>query len=68
MKATLAPGPVTVHAECVKVEGRRISFDVKAHDGVESIGEGRHQRYVVHWDKFNERLHAKMVTVDAHGA
>ena len=66
--ATPAGLPVTVHAECVKVEGRRISFDVKAHDGVESIGEGRHQRYVVHWDKFNERLRAKMMIVDAHDA
>jgi fluoroacetyl-CoA thioesterase len=58
--AATPPGlAVTVDAECVKVEGRRISFNVKAHDGIDSIGEGRHQRFVVAWDQFNERLQAK---------
>jgi fluoroacetyl-CoA thioesterase len=62
--ATPAGLDVTVDAECVNVEGRRISFRVKAHDGVDSIGEGRHQRFVVKWDQFNERLRAKAAKVD----
>jgi fluoroacetyl-CoA thioesterase len=62
--AATPPGlAVTVDAECVKVEGRRISFSVKAHDGIDSIGEGRHQRFVVAWDQFNERLRAKVARV-----
>ena len=34
---------------------RRITFHVKAHDGIDLIGEGRHERFVVMWDRFNAR-------------
>ena len=55
--AATPPGlTVTVEAECLAVDGPRITFKVKAHDGVDPIGEGRHQRFVVAWDKFNGRL------------
>jgi fluoroacetyl-CoA thioesterase len=55
--AATPPGlTVTVDAECIAVDGPRVTFAVKAHDGVEAIGEGRHQRFVVAWDKFNARL------------
>ena len=58
--AATPPGlAVTVEVECVAVEGARISFKVKAHDGVDTISEGRHQRYVVAWDKFHARLAQK---------
>ena len=43
----------------VAVDGPRITFKVKAHDGVDPIGEGRHQRFVVAWDKFNARVAEK---------
>jgi len=58
--AATPPGlTVTVEVECVVVDGARITFKVKAHDGVDAIGEGRHQRYVVAWDKFHARLGQK---------
>ena len=58
--AATPPGlSVTVDAECVAVDGPRITFAVKAHDGMDAIGEGRHQRFVVAWDKFNARLDDK---------
>ena len=58
--AATPPGlTVTVEVECVTVEGSRITFKIKAHDGVDAIGEGRHQRYVVAWDKFHARLGPK---------
>ena len=58
--AATPPGlTVTVEAECVAVDGPRITFAVKAHDGMDAIGEGRHQRVVVAWDKFNARLDDK---------
>jgi fluoroacetyl-CoA thioesterase len=63
--ATPAGMTVTVDAECAAVEGPRISFKVKAHDGIDSIGEGRHERFVIAWDKFNGRLHAKLAKVTA---
>ena len=59
LAATLPGQTVTVDVECAQVVGQRISFNVKAHDGIELIGEGRHDRFVVSWDKFNARLAAK---------
>ena len=61
--ATLPGQIVTVDVECVAVDGKRLTFAVKGHDGVDLIGEGRHERFVVAWDKFNERLAAKAAKV-----
>jgi len=58
--AATPPGmTVTVDAECVDITERRVGFKVKAHDGIDLIGEGRHERYVVVWDKFNAGVAAK---------
>ncbi len=58
--AATPPGlTVTVEVECTGVDGKRLSFNVKAHDGVDLIGEGTHQRHVVAWDKFNARVASK---------
>ena len=58
--AATPPGlTVTVEAECLEVAGRKVTFGVKAHDGIDMIGEGRHQRAVVAWDKFNARVAGK---------
>jgi fluoroacetyl-CoA thioesterase len=50
---------VTVDATCTKVAGRKVSFDVKAHDGIDAIGAGHHQRIIVHWSKFVARVNEK---------
>jgi fluoroacetyl-CoA thioesterase len=66
--AATPPGfTVTVDAECLAVEGPRITFKVKAHDGLDAIGEGRHQRFVVVLDEFNSRVaeKAKKASVSA---
>ena len=58
--AATPPGlTVTVQAECLAVDGPRVTFKVTAHDGVDPIGEGRHQRFIVSWQKFNARLAQK---------
>jgi fluoroacetyl-CoA thioesterase len=54
---------VTVDVECIAVAGSRITFKIKAHDGLDLIGEGRHERFVVMWDKFNARLATKIAKV-----
>jgi fluoroacetyl-CoA thioesterase len=54
--ATLPGMTVKVEAELVEVAGRKMSFKVRAHDGIDVIGEGRHERAVVAWDKFNARV------------
>jgi fluoroacetyl-CoA thioesterase len=57
--ATLPGQTVTVEAECTKVDGRRVHFHVKAHDGLDLIGEGDHQRVIVDWDRYEERVNEK---------
>jgi fluoroacetyl-CoA thioesterase len=58
--AATPPGmTVTVDAELTEVNGRKLVFKVKAHDGADLIGEGRHERIVVAWDKFNAKVRDK---------
>ena len=59
LAATVPGQTVTVDAECTKVEGRRVSFRVKAHDGIDLISEGEHVRMVVNWQKFEQRVNDK---------
>lgn len=59
LAATVPGQTVTVEAECTKVAGRRLSFHVRAHDGIELIGEGEHQRMIVNWEKFEQRVNDK---------
>jgi fluoroacetyl-CoA thioesterase len=58
--AATPPGfTVKVDVECVEVSGRKVIFKVRAHDGMDVIGEGRHERVVVAWDKFNAKVAEK---------
>jgi len=59
-KAATVPGQtVTVEAECTSIDGRRIGFHVRAHDGLDVIGEGRHERMVITWSRFVSRVNDK---------
>jgi fluoroacetyl-CoA thioesterase len=61
--AATPPGlTVTVEAECMAVQGPKVTFKVKAHDGVDPIGEGQHQRFIVSWQNFNARVEKKLET------
>ena len=58
--AATPPGmTVTVECECIEVKGQKATFKVRAHDGADLIGEGKHERYVVPWEKFNVRVAEK---------
>ncbi|MGE0855625.1 MAG: thioesterase family protein [Hyphomicrobiaceae bacterium] len=58
--AATVPGQiVTVDAEVTGVAGRKVSFAVKAHDGIDLIGQGKHDRMVVPWDKFEAKVNQK---------
>jgi len=50
---------VTVDAELLEVDGRRALFHVRAHDGVDLIGEGKHWRVMVNWERFKSRIAEK---------
>jgi fluoroacetyl-CoA thioesterase len=58
--AATPPGlTVTVDVEVSDVRGRKVIFSVRAHDGMDLIGEGRHERVVVAWDRFNAKVAEK---------
>lgn len=59
LAATVPGQKVTVTSEVTAVEGRKITFRVTAHDGIDKIGEGTHARMVVPWDRFKAGVAAK---------
>lgn len=51
---------VRAEAEVTAVEGRIISFDIKAYDESGLIGEGTHKRAVINTQKFLDKTYAKL--------
>jgi fluoroacetyl-CoA thioesterase len=43
----------------ISVEGRKLTFSVEAHDGIDLISKGRHERFVINKEKFDAKLGAK---------
>lgn len=59
-EAATPPGlEVTATVELIAVEGRRLVFNVEAHDGVDLISRGQHERFVINKEKFVARVGAK---------
>ena len=59
-KAATPPGmTVAVTAKLEKVDGRKLSFSLKAHDGMDLISEGTHERFIIQAEKFNAAVAAK---------
>ena len=56
---------ITVEAECLEVRGPRAKFAVRAHDGIDEIGSGTHERFIVNWNRFNKSVAAKAATMNA---
>ena len=62
--AATPPGlEVTATVELVAVEGRKLIFAVKAHDGDDLISKGRHERFIINKDKFDTKWRAKKNSV-----
>ncbi|MBA4371700.1 MAG: thioesterase [Thermodesulfovibrio sp.] len=50
---------VTAKVKLVEVEGRKLVFEVEAHDGVDLISKGRHERFVIIKDRFDSKMKEK---------
>ena len=58
--AATPPGfTVTVRVEVTRVEGRKLAFALSAHDGVDVISEGTHERAVIDPVRFARKLAEK---------
>lgn len=63
----LAPTPpgfsVTVNVTLTKLEGRKLCFAIRAHDGVDTISQGEHDRVVIDAEKFRAKVAAKAASL-----
>ena len=58
--AATPPGlTIVVDVRLDKVEGRKLTFTLSAHDGVDEISRGTHERYVIDVARFNEKVALK---------
>jgi fluoroacetyl-CoA thioesterase len=60
-EAATPPGmEVTATVELIEIDGRRLVFRVEAHDGVDLISRGTHERFVINKEKFEAKLGGKL--------
>ena len=58
--AATPPGlTVEVRVRLASVEGRKLVFEVSAHDGVDPIGTGTHERHAIDTARFEQKVAAK---------
>jgi fluoroacetyl-CoA thioesterase len=53
---------VTATVELLAVEGRKMVFAVEAHDGLDLIASGTHERHSISREKFDAKCRAKLQT------
>ncbi|MDP2144228.1 MAG: thioesterase family protein [Gallionella sp.] len=59
-EAATTPGlEVTATVEVTAVDGRRITFAVSAHDGIDLIAQGTHERFVIDKARFDNKIRSK---------
>ena len=59
-EAATPPGfTVTVRTKLISIDGRRLTWSVAAHDGVDQIGSGTHERAVVDLQRFEDGVQRK---------
>lgn len=59
-QAATPPGlEVTAIVELVAIDRKKLTFSVEAHDGIDLISKGRHERFVINKEKFDSKLDEK---------
>ena len=62
--AATPPGlSVAIQVELTKIEGRKLTFAIRAEDGLDLISEGTHERFVIDAARFNAKAAAKAKSV-----
>jgi fluoroacetyl-CoA thioesterase len=62
--AATPPGlEVTVTVRLLEVDGRRLLFDVEAHDGIDLIARGKHERFIINKEKFDRKIKSKVRSI-----
>ena len=64
-EAATPPGlEVTASVELIAVEGRKLVFKVEAHDGVDLISKGSHERFIIIKEKFDAKVSIKAASAN----
>ena len=55
--AATPPG-LTVHirGQLTEIDGKKLTFRLEAHDGIDLISEGTHERFIVHRPTFDNKM------------
>jgi len=67
LAATPVGAEVLLKAKVVSSEGRKILFSVEAHDKLEKIGEGRHERFIINISRFRAKFNEKQLRLSSPG-
>jgi fluoroacetyl-CoA thioesterase len=59
LAATPAGMTVTLRAELLEVDGRRLRFHIEAWDPIEKVGEAEHERFIIDTARFERRMAEK---------
>jgi len=59
LAATPVGMQIRIRAELLEVQGHRLLFKVEAWDELEKIAEGEHERFIIDWRRFMERIEKK---------
>ena len=59
--ATVAGQSIQVECEVIEVDRRRVVFEVVAHDGIDEISRGLHERYVIDVESFDQTIKKKQL-------
>ena len=60
LSATPIDFVLTAMVELIEIDGRKLTFNVKAHDGIDLISSGTHERFVVNREKFDAKIMDKI--------
>ena len=59
LAATPVGAEITLNAEIINADDRRILFKVSAKDKIETVGEGKHERVIINIPRFKEKFDKK---------
>ena len=58
--AATPPGlEIELRVAVTSVEGRKLTFSVSAHDGIDKVSEGTHERHTIDAERFARKVEAK---------
>ena len=59
LAATPVGFQITIKARIIQVNARRILFQISAHDGLDQIGDGKHERFIINISDFRSKFEDK---------